>query len=225
MNCPCCGSSQMRQQRVLWPALTDAWRLAKHEIAYMERQQGLACVDCGANLRSMALAIALLRTFRHRGPFRDFVASEAAQRLAVLEINPAGGLTRFLAGLPKHVLARYPGVDMMQLPYGEGEFDLVLHSDTLEHVPQPVRGLSECRRVLKRGGICAFTVPIIVDRLTISREGLPPSYHGSPENPADNLVHTEYGADAWKQAVLAGFAEVRIIAAEYPAALALVAVK
>ena len=112
---------------------------------------------------------------------------------------------------------------MTRLPFEDRSYDLVLHSDTLEHVARPIRALSECRRVLKPGGFCVFTVPLIVDRLTISREGLPPSYHGTPSsNPADFLVHTEYGADAWKHVTLAGFRECRIFALDYPSAHALV---
>jgi hypothetical protein len=79
--------------------------------------------------------------------------------------------------------------------------------------------------VLKPGGICAFTIPIIVDRLTLSREGLPSSYHGSSANPADCLVHSEYGADAWKHVIQAGFEECRLFAFDYPAALALVGMR
>ena len=114
---------------------------------------------------------------------------------------------------------------MMNLQFEDSSFDLIVHSDTLEHILHPVRGLSECRRVLRPGGACAFTVPLIVDRLTISRDGMPPSYHGSSANPGDCLVHTEYGADAWKHVLLAGFRECRISAIEYPTAQALVAVR
>jgi ubiquinone/menaquinone biosynthesis C-methylase UbiE len=123
------------------------------------------------------------------------------------------------------VEAAYPTVDMLEMPFRDGSFDLVLHSDTLEHVPNPIRGLAECKRVLRAGGACCFTVPIVVGRLTRSRQELPPSYHGSPNaRLADYIVHTEYGADAWRHAMEAGFAEVRLIQAEFPAALAIVAV-
>jgi SAM-dependent methyltransferase len=225
LSCSCCGNSELRLRRVLWPSLIREWELAPAEVAYIDRQQGLTCTRCGCNLRSMALAHALLMHFEVAGVFQDFVASPAAAGLRVLEINEAGMLSQFLRRLPQHTLIRYPDSDMTQLAFAERSFDVVVHSDTLEHVPDPIAGLSECRRVLSKNGICAYTVPIVVDRLTRSRRGLPPSYHGTPQNPGDHLVHTEYGADAWKDALLAGFSECRIIAKEYPAGQALVAVR
>jgi SAM-dependent methyltransferase len=224
-RCPCCGSTRTRSGPVLWKELIDEWRIALHEVAYIDRQQGFHCEDCVCNLRTMCLARAIMACYGYSGLFQDFARSETTQQLDVLEINEAHRLTQFLAQMRGYQLARYPDVDMTKMPFADGTFHLVVHSDTLEHVPHPVRGLSECRRVLRPGGFCAFTVPMIVDRLTASRQGLPPSYHGSPENAADCLVHTEYGADAWKHLVLAGFAECRIFSLEYPAAQALVGVR
>jgi SAM-dependent methyltransferase len=225
MMCCCCGCRHLKLHQVLWDDLIAAWRLASHEVAYIDRQQGLRCDRCGCNLRGMALAKAIMGCFGFAGLFQKFVRENAAQGLRILEVNEAGNLTQFLDDIPGHVLRSYPDIDMMSLPYGEAAFDLVVHSDTLEHVPHPVRGLSECARVLRVGGYCAFTVPIVVDRLTISRAGLPASYHGSADNPADCLVHTEYGADAWRHVVQAGFPECRLFSLEYPAAQALVGVK
>jgi SAM-dependent methyltransferase len=225
MFCPCCGSTKTQEQSVLWKQLIDEWRLAPPEVAYIDRQQGFHCTGCEANLRSMTLASAIMTSCGFSGLFKEFIRSKQAASLRVLEINGACHLAQFLKALPNHVLIEYPQTDMMNLPFDDRTFDLVVHSDTLEHVPQPVRGLAECRRVLKPGGLCAFTVPIIVDRLTTSRAGLPPSYHGSPSNPTDCLVHTEYGADAWKHLLLAGFQQCRIFALEYPASLALVGVR
>jgi SAM-dependent methyltransferase len=225
MLCRCCGSATLVTHDVLWKELIDEWRLAPHEVAYINRQQGLHCGKCGANLRSMALAAAIMGCAGYAGRFKSFLKKKSVRDTRILEINEAGGLAPFLAELPNHVLASYPQVDMTALPYEDESFDWVVHSDTLEHVRHPIRGLSECRRVLKPGGYCAFTVPIIVDRLTISREGLPPSYHGSNANPADYLVFTEYGADAWRHVLQAGFVECRVAALEYPSALALVGVR
>lgn len=225
-KCNCCGSESLASTSVLWKSLIEEWRLAPSEVAYVDRQQGFHCAECRSNLRAMALAMAVMGSFNYEGLFKDFVAQKHVQKLSVLEINEAYTLSRYMAQIPGHTLGSYPQVDMSRLPYADDSFDLVMHSDTLEHVQHPVRALSECRRVLRRGGVCAFTVPIIVDRLTISRDGFPPSYHGSPgERPDDQIVHTEYGGDAWKHVVQAGFRECRIFSIEYPSAQALVGVK
>ncbi|MDJ0674188.1 MAG: class I SAM-dependent methyltransferase [Calothrix sp. MO_167.B42] len=211
---------------MLWKSLIDEWRISHYEVEYINRQQGLHCLDCSSNLRSMALAMAIMRCFGYRGIFQDFIKQEITQKLKILEINTAGSLTQFLSELPGHCLGNYPEVDMMSLKFVDESFDLVVHSDTLEHIPYPVRGLSECHRVLKSEGLCVFTIPMIVDRLTSNREGLAPSYHGVSEvQQSDLLVYTEYGCDAWKHTIQAGFQECRIISLEYPAAQAIVAVK
>lgn len=211
---------------MLWVSLIDEWRLSPYEATYINRQQGLACGNCHCNLRAMTLALAVMKCFRFSGVFRDFVADPQTRTLKILEINPAHHLTDFLSRLPGHQLAAFPDSDMMSLRFDDSSYDLVVHSDTLEHVVDPVKGLSECRRVLEPGGFCAFTVPIVVDRLTSSRAGLTPSYHGSEaESQADHLVETEYGCDAWTHVLRAGFDECRIVAVDYPSAHALVGVR
>jgi SAM-dependent methyltransferase len=221
--CACCGSKEFVAKKVLWPALVNEWGLSEDETQYVDRQQGLLCAHCGSSLRSMALALAICRCYGHGGTFRQFVTKFRTRRLRVLEVNEAGALTQFLSKLPKHQLVKYPEVDMMRMPYLDRSYDLVVHSDTLEHVPQPVAALAECYRVLAPGGYCAFTIPVIVDRMTRSRAGLPPSYHGdSSQRAADFAVHTEYGSDAWKHLILAGFQECRLMTPEFPSALAFV---
>ena len=225
-RCLCCGGTEFESHPVLWPRLVREWRLSPSEAAYIDRQQGTACRVCHSSLRSIALASAMMRYFGFTGTFDAWVRSPAAGRLAVLELNGAGNLTSFLRLLPGHVERSYPEVDMLAMPFADGAFDLVVHSDTLEHVPDPVRGLSECRRVLRPGGACCFTVPVVVGRLSRSRAGKPPSFHGAPRrNLADYRVETEYGADAWGHVIEAGFSECRIVAPEYPSALALTAVR
>jgi hypothetical protein len=77
--------------------------------------------------------------------------------------------------------------------------------------------------VLRDDGACAFTVPIVVDRLSRSRAGLPPSYHGAPQAADRFLVHTEFGSDVWQLVFRSGFAECRMVALDHPAAHAIVA--
>ncbi|MBI4808483.1 MAG: methyltransferase domain-containing protein [Nitrosomonadales bacterium] len=220
--CPICGGHDFSYREVLWQELVSDWQLSLFEVNYINRQQGLNCVRCGNNLRSMALADALLCSFKYRGPLVKFVESDLAKTLNVLEINEAGGLSSVLEKLPNHQLVRYPEYDMTRLAFESATFDLVLHSDTLEHVPNPVAGLSECRRILTKNGRCIFTVPIIIGRLTRSRAGLKNSHHGATNQlGVDYIVHTEFGADMWKFALEAGFTSTRIHCLEYPSALAI----
>jgi SAM-dependent methyltransferase len=222
--CVCCGSHDIVFTSVLWPELIAEWRLAPHEAEYIDRQQGTHCAACGSNLRTMALARAILSFYGQGRLFRDFM-NEAGRRLEILEINEAGQLTQFLSRAPAHRIARYPEVDMQSLRYPDGSFDLIVHSDTLEHVERPVTALAECRRALRPGGACAFTVPIVVGRLTLSRVGMPASYHAGPQaKDAGLVVRTEYGADAWTHVVQAGFRECRLTSLEFPTAVAMVGV-
>ena len=165
-QCTCCGSHELEHTPILWPELIEAWGLRPHKAEYVDRQQGYHCMFCGSNLRSMALAGAVMTYFGFDGVFGDFVG--ARDRLRVLEINEAGLLNQFFRWMPAHVLASFPTVDMQDLPYDDASFDLIVRSDTLEHVPDPVRGLAECRRVMAPGGATCFTVPIVVGRLTRS---------------------------------------------------------
>jgi Methyltransferase domain len=89
----------------------------------------------------MALADAICSIFGSPLTLREFVASPDSRDLQVLEINPAGSLNPTLRRLRGHRLVEYPEVDMLKMPYETGTFDLIVHSDTLEHVPDPIAAL------------------------------------------------------------------------------------
>ena len=178
----------------------------------MDRQQGTCCTSCGSNLRSIALAKAIMNECGTGGTLHDFVAGQAASALHLLEINEAGTLSPTLRRLPGHVFGAYPELDMQAMHYPDGSFDLIVHSDTLEHVPDPMLALRECARVLKPDGALCFTVPVIPGRMSVPRADLRPIHHGDPAHPTDDLlVHTDYGADVWHQLHQAGFAAVTLL--------------
>lgn len=222
--CPVCGNSDFVDSAVLWRELIDSWQLSEYEVAYVNRQQGFHCTACKNNLRAMGLASALMAENSYEGTLSKFC--NEGRELSILEINHAANLSVYLSGLERHRLIEFPEFDMQSMDIQSASYDIVIHSDTLEHVPDPERGLSECRRVLKFGGKCIFTIPVIVDRMSRSRIGLKPSHHGQFSISVDDqIVQTEFGVDMWKTVLKAGFTACKIFAFEYPAALVLIAEK
>lgn len=219
--CAVCGHEAYAFTPVLWDDLVRAWGLSDEERWWVDRQQGQRCLGCGCNLRSIALARALTGVLGRPGVTLDAVLSDPPAALRLLELNGAGGLSGRLTRLPGHTAAAYPEADLENLPYADGAFDLVVHSDTLEHVPDASRALRECRRVLAPGGVLVFTAPLLDARLTRDREGLEASYHGSRDTRRDDfLVRWEFGADLWAWPVRAGFDRVEAWPFAYPAAVA-----
>ena len=222
--CPICNGTRFTDAPVLWPELVRLWGLSEPERKYIDRQQGTQCTDCGANIRSCALATAICHQLGYRGTLEGLIASNPHQFL--LEINEAGTLHSHLAKFPRYVFGGYPECDLLALPFDTDTFDLVVHSDTLEHVSDPARALGELRRVLLPGGATVFTVPIIIGRMTRSRTGLPGSFHGAPgEEDQEMMVHTEFGADVWCSVLEAGFSTCKLVPYSYPAGIAIVATK
>jgi SAM-dependent methyltransferase len=222
--CGICGGTEFSDRRVLWPGLIAEWQISPVEVDYVDRQQGTTCNKCGSNLRSVALANAIGAHLQDKSPLQEIAARGTSSH--ILEINEAGSLSPILRRFSSHVLAVYPEVDIHRLPYADGSFDLVIHSDTLEHVDNPIHALAECRRVLRPGGALCFTIPIIVGRMSRNRAGLAKSHHGNPAAPSDDFaVRTEFGADAWTYLMEAGFSTISIHAVGYPAATAFRALK
>jgi SAM-dependent methyltransferase len=226
MQCTVCGSSAFSSHPVLWDSLIAEWQLSPHEVEYVNAQQGMTCNTCGSNLRSQALALAIETYIGSHQILENLIREPQLADKRLLEINEAGNLTRHLRMMPQYQFAAYPDVDIHAMPFAASSFDLVVHSDTLEHVAQPIRALAECHRILRPGGALCFTVPIIVGRLSRNRSGLTPSYHGNfNSHPEDFIVHTEFGADVWTSVILAGFKSVEIVSLRFPAAIALLARK
>lgn len=224
MQCTVCGCRNFGHSAVLWDELIAEWQLNPAEVDYIDRQQGTYCTECHSSLRSIALADAIRSFAGTDQVLLDWVETRPARALKVLEVNTAGSLTWVLKRLPKHILGEFPDVDMMWMPLKNDSFDLIVHSDTLEHVPDPLQGLKECRRVLTQNGALCFTVPVVVGRLTKNRVGLPPSYHGNSDSlKPDMKVVTEYGADMWTSVIEAGFSSVTVHTVDYPSATALCA--
>lgn len=211
------------QHEVLWPELITAWELTPEEVRQINRQQGEVCVHCHSNLRSRTLAGALLECLRWNSTLESMGNVCMGSPLQLLEINQAGTLSRYLARFKHHRLVEFPDFDMQSLTLEDGIYDFVIHSDTLEHVPDPITGLRECRRVLRPGGCLLLTIPVVPTRLTRRRFGLPPSYHGNhAESPEDQRVVTEYGADFYLDFISGGWTKLSLFTLGTPDSIAII---
>lgn len=209
-HCSVCGADArfVRNTWVLSRELRDAL-----PASFAERESML-CAECGSSRRVRLLADALVALYASSGAsIAELVREEGFRMLRVAEINAAGRMHPFLAEHPRLTYVEYPEEDVQALSWPDASFDLVLTSETLEHVPDLHRALLELRRVLRPGGRHVFTVPVDprLDR-TRSRVGRPPQHHGRGGGPfalvtrrADMLAHWDIGRDVPHLLRAAGF--------------------
>ena len=226
-HCPICGENNFNLAKVLCKELISDWELDSNQVEYINNQQGFHCKSCGSNLRSMTLAASIMKHFKYKGLLKDFVETEGIwQNIKMLEVNEAGMLTPYLSNLHGHIIAKFPEIDIMNLPYTNESIDSITHSDTLEHIDNSLKALQECHRVLKKDGVMFYTIPIIHERLTKKRHNLNKSYHGVyTEKPDDYIVYTEYGADFYAEIFKAGFRDISVQTISDLSSLALVCKK
>ena len=74
-------------------------------------------------------------------------------------VSVDGDLSRLRWAQRERVPAHLVQVDINALPFADGDFDKILLSEVLEHLPDDVAGLKELWRVLKPGGTVAISVP------------------------------------------------------------------
>lgn len=90
-----------------------------------------------------------------RGAFATYLV-RAGAHVTAADFSPAAvELTKeALAGRGEALVA-----DVQALPFPDESFDLVISLETLEHVPEPDRGLAELVRVTRLGGRLIVTTP------------------------------------------------------------------
>jgi SAM-dependent methyltransferase len=234
-RCDVCGrvGPWLYRRGVIPPKLEALWELSPRLAEALARKESSDCAWCGAKLRARRLARVVLETFPVGEPpcltrsLAQWVCSPAARALRVAEINRIEGIHEAIGSLPLFAFSDFtPGAgpgevvrgtrseDLTRLTYPSGSFDLVLTSETLEHVPNLGRGLAEIGRVLVPGGWHIFTVPWLpgVER-TYARAIARPD--GTMEHHAVEICHpggdvgypvfTEFGADFPEILYRAGF--------------------
>src|SRR5262245_49046416 len=224
-RCVVCGRFRpmLYRRRVIPRRLEELWGLSPTLAEALARKESCDCAHCGAKLRCRRIAQVLLRLYPVGNPpaparsLADWVERPESQALRVAEINRIDGLHDQLPRLPHFAGSDYqPGAmpgsirdgvrseDLTRLTYPDACFDLVLTSETLEHVPDLDAALHEVRRVLAPGGRHIFTVPMLPGtEQTYPRAIVRPD--GTIEDVAPRIAHpggdwgypvfTEFGAD------------------------------
>jgi hypothetical protein len=110
--------------------------------------------------------------------------------------------------------------DVTRLSFPDASFGVIVSTDVMEHVPDPVRAFQECARTLVAGGTLLATFPFFLDRehsATRARlvDGklehlLDPVFHGNPMSSDGSLVFTDFGWDVVESLRLAGFATASV---------------
>ena len=224
-RCACCGrwGPMLYRRWVIRPELERRLSISANLAEALARKESSDCWACGAKLRARRIAEVILQLYPTGAPtapspsIRDWVRTSEARALAVAEVNEIEGMHRQLVRLPKLHYSEYrddacPGdvIDGIRsehldhLTYPDASFDLLVSSETLEHVPELLAALRETRRVLRPGGRHVFTVPLL--------PGVPKTYARAVRRPDGTIEHhhtpishpggdwgypvfTEFGAD------------------------------
>ena len=110
--------------------------------------------------------------------------------------------------------------DIENMSFASGSLDLIVSNDVFEHVPNYLKALAECSRVLQPGGTMLATIPFhsksqsSVVRAQLSDGNienlLPPQYHGNPVSQEGALVFTDFGWDLLSASRNQGFQDVAL---------------
>ena len=207
VHCPICGP-------------TFLIKLNDNEIA-------IRCLRCGASIITMSL-VKILKDLvpdihtkccyelSSRGPLFTFLKNNA-RSLTYSEYFEDVAPGEFKNGVQCQ--------DVQALTFPDDRFDVCTSTEVFEHVANDRSGFSEIYRVLKRGGIFIFTVPMdmsknSVERVKISNGEieylLPPEYHDdSIRGFRKVLCFRNYGKDIVDRLIHQGFSHAEIYETEH----------
>ena len=186
-------------------------------------ESGVRCIRCAASTVHLVMGSLLRETIANlsacdvcelsaRGPLVEHLRRRAR----------SVACSEYFADVPRGGLRN--GIrceDVQSLTYADASFDLLTHTEVLEHVPDDAAAFAELARVLRPGGITLFTVPMHEGEHTVERARLhqgvlehlhPPVYHVDPlRGGAGILAFRDYGRDILHRLRRAGFATADLV--------------
>jgi SAM-dependent methyltransferase len=184
---------------------------------------GLRCARCSAGSVQMSIGWAIRESVGDLS-HRDVCELSSRGPLAkwLRRVAQSAATSEYFAGVASGTL--HEGIrceDVQRLTYADASFDLVTHTEVLEHVPDDARALGELLRVLRPGGCMLFTVPLHGGARTVERARLrdgavehllEPVHHTDPLRREGILAFRDYGSDIIERVQAAGFAGTCILA-------------
>lgn len=201
-SCVYCGKSYRRFMHQ--GVRAEVFR--NHRITGAGYKKNVRCPNCSSNHRTRLLLL-----------FFESRTTMYSEKVRVLHFSPKWQLAKTFRRHEniEHVCgALYPKqyaafdaveVDVTQIDFGDGEFDVVICNHVLEHVREDARAMEEIFRVLKPGGYAVLQVPLALDLENTLED---PSITGSRERKKaygqkDHL--RLYGLDYFDRLAEAGF--------------------
>ncbi|MES2648322.1 MAG: methyltransferase domain-containing protein [Bacteroidota bacterium] len=159
-RCNVCGKRCLMKPLPSWFLYNLQVHGFRHNIFRFETQNlgYYSCSKCGANDRERLYVLYLEKWLQHCGEGK------------LLDIAPADSLRKWLKMQPK---INYRSVDLVRTDvddrvditdmagYGDNQFDFIICSHVLEHIPDDRKALGELYRVLKPGGEAIIMVPLM----------------------------------------------------------------
>jgi len=182
-------------------------------------EAGLRCARCAAGAVQISLGWALRTQVADLGARDVYELSSRGPLVAHLTRHARRlQLSEYFDGIAPG--SEHHGVrceDVQALSFADSSFDLITHTEVLEHVPDDHRAFAELYRVLRPGGLMLFTVPYhpewpqTLERARVAADGgiehlQPPAYHDDLlRGQGRVLAWRDYGADLPDRLAAVGF--------------------
>lgn len=192
-------------------------------------RETLICEQCGSSDRQRALACGLLMAVGIPGLENLNQLASLEEGPKILDTDAFSAIFRVLRDAcfyqsssfcpdifpGKLIQPKVSNVDLMDMPFSDAAFDIILTSDVMEHVRQDEPAHREIMRCLKPGGFYVFTVPYVdgweKNQIRIDSSGdqdillMEKQYHQDPLNKEGVLVYRIYGRELQRQLEAIGF--------------------